>query len=79
MDMNQMQKEHLEKQMQKNILKAAEVVNRVDDPELTDMIHRFDYTPAPELELDVNDHLKIYNWLRELELYHKLCGPLNKV
>jgi hypothetical protein len=54
-------------------------VNRVDDPELKDMIHRFDYTPAPELELDVNDHLKIYNWLRELELYHKLCGPLNKV
>lgn len=61
------------------ILKAAEVVNRVDDPELADMIRRFDYTPAPELELDVNDQLKIYNWLRELELYHKLCGPLNKV
>lgn len=65
--------------MQQNVLKAAEVLNRVDDPELADMIHRFDYTPAPELELDVNDHMKIYNWLRELELYHKLCGPLNKV
>ena len=23
--------------------------------------------------------LKIYNWLRELELYHKLCGPINKL
>lgn len=61
------------------ILKAAEVVNRVDDPELHDMIHRFDYIPAPELNLDVNDQLKIYNWLRELELYHKLCGPLSQV
>ena len=75
MDLAQMQKRHME-----NLLKkAVEVVNKVDDPELQDMIHRFDYTPAPELELDVNDHLKIYNWLRELELYHKLCGPLNKV
>ena len=61
------------------LLKAAEVVNRVDDPELHDMIHRFDYTPAPNLELDVNDHLKIYNWLRELELYRKVCGPLNNI
>lgn len=76
MELAQAQKEHLEKQM---ILKAAEVVNRVDDPELHDMIHRFDYTPAPELNLDVNDQLKIYNWLRELELYHKLCGPLSQV
>ena len=61
------------------LMQAAEVVNRVDDPELRDMIHRFDYTPSPEMELDVNDHMKIYNWLKELELYRKLCGPLDKV
>ena len=76
MELNQMQKEHLMKQM---IMKAAEVRSKVHDTELSEMIHRFDYTPAPELELDVNDHLKIYNWLRELELYHQLCGPLDKV
>lgn len=65
--------------MESLLRKAAEVVNKVEDPELHNMIKRFDYTPASELELDVNDHLKIYNWLRELELYHKLCGPLDKV
>ena len=65
--------------MQQNLLKAAEVTNKVEDLELAAMIHRLDYTPAPELEIDVNDQIKIYNWLRELELYHKLCGPLNKV
>lgn len=69
----------MEKEMQILLKQAVEVVNKVEDPELTDMIHRFDYTPTPELDLDVNDHLKIYNWLRELELYHKLCGPINKV
>ena len=69
----------MEQEIQQLLKNAIEVVNRVDDPELHDMIHRFDYTPAPELELDVNDHIKIYNWLRELELYHKLCGPINKV
>ena len=61
------------------LLRASEVLNKVHDAELSQMIHRFDYTPASELVLDINDHMKIYNWLRELELYHKLCGPLNKV
>lgn len=69
----------MEKEMQILLKQASEVVNKVDDPELHDMINKFDYTPASELNLDVNDHLKIYNWLRELELYHKLCGPINKV
>ena len=69
----------MEKEMQILLKQAVEVVNKVEDPELTDMIHRFDYTLTPELNLDVNDHLKIYNWFRELELYHKLCGPINKV
>lgn len=69
----------MEQEIQQLLKNAIEIVNRVDDPELHDMIYRFDYTPAPELELDVNDHIKIYNWLRELELYHKLCGPINKV
>ena len=69
----------MEKEIQTLLKQAVEVVNKVEDPELTDMIHRFDYTPTPELNLDVNDYLKIYNWLRELELYHKLCGSINKV
>ena len=69
----------MEKERQILLKQAIEVVNKVEDPELTDMIYRFDYTPTPELNLDVNDHLKIYNWLRELELYHKLYGPINKV
>ena len=75
MELVQMQQRHMERLLSK----AVEVVNKVEDPELHNMIKRFDYTPASELEFDVNDHLKIYNWLRELELYHKLCGPLDKV
>ena len=75
MELAQMQKKHMENMLNK----AAEVVNKVNDHELHNMIHRFDTTSAPDLELDINDHLKIYNWLRELELYHKLCGPLDKV
>lgn len=69
----------MEKEMQILLKQAVEVVNKVEDPELIDMIHRFDYTPAPELNLDVNDHLKIYNWLRELELYKKLCGSIGSL
>lgn len=62
-----------------DILKAAEVTNRVDDPELDEMIYRLDYTSADKLTIDIQDQMHIYNWLRELDLYHKLCGPLNKV
>ena len=69
----------MEKEIQIPLKQEVEVVNKVEDPELTDMIHRFDYTPTSDLCLSVNDHLKIYNWLRELELYHKLCGPINKI
>lgn len=69
----------MEKEMQIPLKQVVEVVNKVEDPELTDMIHRFDYTPTSDLCLSINDHLKIYNWLRELELYHKLCGPINKI
>lgn len=58
---------------------ASEVVNKVEDPELAEMINRLDNTPASELNIDIQDQMHIYNWLRELDLYHKLCGPLNKV
>lgn len=58
---------------------ASEVMNKVDDPELAEMINRLDTTPACELNIDIDDQMRIYNWLRELDLYHKLCGPLNKV
>ena len=69
----------MEKEIQIPLKQAVKLVNKVEDPELTDMIHRFDYTPTSDLCLSVNDHLKIYNWLLELELYHKLCGPINKI
>ena len=69
----------MEKETQILLKQKVEVVNKVEDPELTDMIHRFDYTPTSDLCLSVNDHLKIYNWLRELELYHELCGSINKI
>lgn len=66
-------------EMQEMLLRAAEITNKVNDPQLDEMIHRLDYTPASELNIDIQDQMHIYNWLRELELYHKLCGPLNKV
>lgn len=50
-----------------------------NDPELIEMIHRLNNTPVSELNIDLGDQVKIYNWLKELELYRKLCGPLNKV
>lgn len=50
---------------------------KIVDVELQEMIKRLDTTPCPLLEFDVNDHLKIYNWLKELELYKHLYGPLN--
>lgn len=70
-----MQKIHMEKLLKK----ASEIVNKVNDPELDAMIHKLDNTPASELNIDIQDHMHIYNWLRELELYHALCGPLNKI
>ena len=69
----------MEKETQILLKQKVEVVNKVEDTELTDMIHRFDYIPTSDLCLSVNDHLKIYNWLRELELYHELCGSINKI
>ena len=62
--------------MEQMLQKAATILNEVEDQELHDMIHRLDYTPAPCMEFDVNDYLKVYNWLKELELYRKLYGPL---
>ena len=69
----------MEKEKRILLKQKVEVVNKVEDPELTDMIHRFDYIPTSDLCLSVNDHLKIYNWLRELELYHELYGSINKI
>lgn len=69
----------MEQEMQELLKKAIEVTNKVDDPKLKEMIHRLDCTPVSELNIDIQDQMHIYNWLRELELYNKLCGPLNKV
>lgn len=64
----------------KELLKnASEVINKVNDPELKDMIYKLDHTPVSEMNIDIDEQVKIYNWLRELELYHTLCGPLNHV
>lgn len=50
-----------------------------DDVELIEMISRLDNTPADQLNIDIQDQMHIYNWLKELELYRHLCGPINKV
>ncbi len=69
--------QHLRDQSTAEMLKkAVKVVTRVEDPELQEMIHRFDYTPAPEIEIDVNDQMKIYNWLQELKMYRQMYGPI---
>ena len=72
----QKQNEHTEENLLK---KAAEVINRIDDPKIAEMIYRLGYTQINDLNIDMQDQMNIYNWLRELELYRKLCGPLNKV
>ena len=58
---------------------ALKAITKVTDPELDEMIHRLDYTPVDKLNIDIQDQMHIFNWLKELELYHKLCGPLDKV
>lgn len=50
----------------------------MDETSLDRLIRKYDTTPAPELEFDVNEHLEIYNFLQELKLYHKLCGTLKE-
>lgn len=45
------------------------LMDYADFNELEDMIHKMDYTPAPELSFDVNEHMNIYNWLKELRMY----------
>lgn len=52
--------------------------NYVDSDELEAMIHKMDITPCPQLTFDVNEHMNIYNWLKELQLYRSI-GPLDKV
>lgn len=48
------------------------------DPDLDEMINRLDKTPILEIEFNTKDHFRIFNWLQELQLYRKLCGPLNQ-
>ena len=66
----------MEKKMQSLLKQAAKVVNKVEDPELHDMIYRLNHTLVQDLHLNEKDHIKIYNWLKELELYKKIHGPL---
>jgi hypothetical protein len=47
-----------------------------NDPELQEMIQRLNYTPVTELNIDIQDQMHIYNWLKELELYRHLYGSL---
>jgi hypothetical protein len=56
--------------------KASELLSKIEDPELHQMIEKLDATPIPLLQFDADDYIKIYNWLKELELYKKFHGPL---
>lgn len=56
--------------------KASELLSKVEDPELHLMIEKLDTIPIPLLQFNADDYLKIYNWLKELELYKKFHGPL---
>lgn len=44
------------------------------DKELAEMINKFDTVPAPELQLDINEYMRIYSYLKELQLYHQIYG-----
>ena len=66
----------MEKEIQTLLKQAAKVVNKVEDSELHDMIYRLNHTLIQDLHLNEKDHIKIYNWLKELELYKKIHGPL---
>lgn len=57
-----------------------EKVKKYEDPELTRLITILDRVPAPELHIVISpdDWIKIYNFLKDLELYHHLCGKLNE-
>ena len=66
----------MEKEMQTLLKQALEVITKVENTELHDMIHRFNHTLVQDLHLSEKDHIKIYNWLKELELYKKIHGPL---
>lgn len=63
----------MEKEMQILLKQAVEVVNKVEDPELTDMIHRFDYSPTPELF----KNLKIFEFGPDISKY-QMCELMNK-
>ena len=66
----------MEKEMQTLPKQTVEVINKVENPELHDMIYRLNHTLVQDLHLNEKDHIKIYNWLKELELYKKIHGPL---
>lgn len=59
---------------------SMEKVVKYDDKELTRLITILDKIPAPELSVVISpdDWIKIYNYLRDLQLYHHLCGTLKE-
>ena len=50
-------------------------LNNSDD-KLQEMIQRLNCTLVTELNIDIQDQMHIYNWLKELELYRHLYGSL---
>lgn len=50
------------------------LMNYADYDDLEGEIQKMDVTSAPELVMDVNEHMHIYNWLKELREYRKICS-----
>lgn len=51
---------------------------KYNDPDLTRIITILDRAPACELNVVISpdDWIKIYNYLKDLQLYHHMCGLL---
>lgn len=50
----------------------------MDSDKLDAMIQKMDVTPCPELKFDINEHMCIYNWLKELRDYRAI-GTLDQL
>ena len=57
----------MEKEMQTLLKQTVEVINKVEDTKQHNIIHRYNHTLVQDLHLSKKDHIKIYNWLKELK------------
>lgn len=51
---------------------SEKLVEYADSDILDAMIQKMDTTPCPELTFDVNEHMNLYNWLKELRDYRAI-------